>query len=168
MALSNINNTNQSMARLVAVFSDMYAEITRVKNYYGSMRSEAKKSFDDSKQYWTQKAYDESGKVASLSGERRAKVEEMIRGLDSLEQQLCAVDKSYAKRRDGEFSVQDHQSGEYDPSTDYFAKLKELHDEAVSIARECSLTVKSQPIQELGMLFSNKRKQKYERLYYLR
>ena len=39
MALSNINNTNQSMARLVAVFSDMYAEITRVKNYYGSMRS---------------------------------------------------------------------------------------------------------------------------------
>ena len=117
MALSNINNTNQSMARLVAVFSDMYAEITRVKNYYGSMRSEAKKSFDDSKQYWTQKAYDESGKVASLSGERRAKVEEMIRGLDSLEQQLCAVDKSYAKRRDGEFSVQDHQSGEYDPPT---------------------------------------------------
>ena len=167
MALSNINNTNQSMARLVAVFSDMYAEITRVKNYYGSMRSEAKKSFDDSKQYWTQKAYDESGKVASLSGERRAKVEEMIRGLDSLEQQLCAVDKSYAKRRDGEFSVQDHHAGEYDPSTDYFAKLKELHDEAVSIARECSLTVKSQPIQELGMLFSNKRKQKYERLYYL-
>ena len=167
MALNNINNTNQSMARLVAVFSDMYAEITRIKNYYGSMRSEAKKSFSESKQYWIQKAYDESGKIASLSNERIAEVEEMIRELDVLEQKLCAVDKSYAKRRDGEFSVQEHQTGKYDSLTDCFSKLKELHDEASRIAQECSLTVKAQPIQELGMLFSNKRKQKYERLYHL-
>ena len=156
MTLGNINNTNQSMARLVTVFSDMYDEITRVKNYYGSMRYEVKRSFDESKQYWTQKAYDENEKITSSCDKRKTKVEEMIRGLDSLERQLCAVDKSYAKRRDVEFSIQDHHSEEYETSTDYFEKLKELHDEAVSIARECSLTVKSQPIQESCMLFSNK------------
>lgn len=167
MALGCTNNTSQCMARMVSVFSNMYNEVARVKNYYGSMRSEAKQSFEDSKEYWTQKAYEENGKITSTSGQRRAEVEEMIRGLDSLESQLCAVDRSYAKRRDGEYSVREHKAGEYDPETDFYAKLKELHDEAVSIARECSLTVKAQPIQEIGMLFSDKRKQKYERLYYL-
>ncbi len=167
MALGSTNNTNQSMARLLSAFSDAHTEIARIRNYYAGMRSEAQQSFDESKQFWMQKASDESGKMASMSGKKRAEVEEMIRGLDSLETQLCAVDKSYAKRRQSEYSIREHKSGEYDSSTDYYLKLKELHDEAVSIARECSLTVKAQPIQELGMLFSDKRKQKYERLHYL-
>ena len=168
MTLDNVNKTSDSMARLMVVFSDLYAEITRIKNYYGSMKREAQKSFTDSQNYWEQKSSDEKQRVVSQSGEKRAKVDEMIRGLDSLETQLCAVDKSYAKRRETEFFVFDVAKEEnYPENTDYFNRLKNAHDEAVDIARECSMTVKAQPIQEIGMLFSNKRKSKYERLYQL-
>lgn len=168
MALENINNTNESMARLLTVFSDMYAEITRVKNYYVNMKREAQQSFTDSQRYWEQKSEEERHRVVSTSGEKRARVDEMIRGLDSLEAQLCTVDKSYAKRRETEFVVFDIPSPDQYPSNmDYFAKLQSVHDEAVTIARECSLTVKAQPIQEIGMFFSNKRKNMYERLYQL-
>ncbi len=168
MALDNVNKTSESMARLLVIFSDMYSEITRIKNYYTNMRYEAQKSFTDSQNYWEQKATDENRSVTSRSGEKRAKVDEMIKGLDSLESQLCVVDKSYAKRRETEFIVLDSaEEINYSENTDYFLKLKDTHDEAVKIARECSMTVKAQPIQEIGMLFSNKRKNMYERLYQL-
>lgn len=168
MALGNVNKTSDSMARLVQIFSDLDADVTRIKNYYGNMKREAQKSFTDSQNYWEQKSSAEKQRVVSQSGEKRAKVDEMIRELDRLETQLCTVDKCYAKRREAESFVYDVVKAEnYTENTDYFNILKSVHDEAVNIARQCSITVKVQPIQEIGMLFSNKRRNMYERLYRL-
>lgn len=168
MALGNVNKTSDSMARLEQIFSDLDADVTRIKNYYGNMKREAHKSFTDSQNYWEQKLSAEKQRVVSQSGEKRAKADEMIRELDRLETQLCTVDKCYAKRREAEFFVYDVVKAEnYTENTDYFNVLKSVHDEAVNIARQCSITVKIQPIQEIGMLFSNKRRNMYERLYRL-
>jgi len=167
MSLSSVNNVKDSMARLNVLFSDMNAELQRVKNYYDGMIQEAQHSFVDSQQHWINKAQQEQSRLSSMSGERLAQVDEMVNGLESLERQLCMVDKSYAKRRENEYALRtDVPSVNYDENN-YFEKLKEIHDEAIAIARECSLTVKAQPIQEIGMLFSSKRKEKYERLYFL-
>lgn len=167
MSLSSVNNVKDSMARLNVLFSNMNAELQRVKNYYDGMIQEAQHSFVDSQQHWINKARQEQSRLSSMSGERLAQVDEMVKGLESLERQLCMVDKSYAKRRENEYALRtDVSSVNYDENN-YFEKLKEIHDEAIAIARECSLTVKAQPIQEIGMLFSSKRKEKYERLYFL-
>lgn len=167
MSLSSVNNVKDSMARLNELFSDMNAELQRVKNYYDGMIQEAQHSFVDSQQHWINKARQEQSRLSSMSGERLAQVDEMVNGLESLERQLCMVDKSYAKRRENEYALRTDVSGVNYDENNYFEKLKEIHDEAIAIARECSLTVKAQPIQEIGMLFSSKRKEKYERLYFL-
>lgn len=167
MSVSNINNLYLNMAQISSTFRELYNAIVGINNYYASMRLEAKQTLIDSKVYWEQTALAESEKVLNWSSEKRAKAAEMINGLESLETQLYAIDGSYAKRRDREFSSQEHVYSTYDSSVDLFAKLTELHDEAVEIARDCSLTVTFQPIQELSMLFSPKRKHKYERLYHL-
>ena len=82
MALGNVNKTSDSMARLEQIFSDLDADVTRIKNYYGNMKREAHKSFTDSQNYWEQKLSAEKQRVVSQSGEKRAKVDEMIRELD--------------------------------------------------------------------------------------
>ena len=47
MSLSSVNNIKDSMARLNVLFSDMNAELQRVKNYYDGMIQEAQHSFVD-------------------------------------------------------------------------------------------------------------------------
>ncbi len=162
MALRNINNLSQDLVGLINVFSDMEKQIIKVKKYYNTMRNEAKNSFDDSKQYWTRKAYDEGVRNSALISERKAKLNELVREIDLLERQLSSIDKSYAKRFNSELCINDYQS--YDLSEASFDRFMMLQKEALEIGRECVSTIKFQPIQEIGMLFSNKRKQKYERL----
>lgn len=162
-----LNKTSERMAELLSAFSELHAEVGRARTYYAGMRGEAKSSFEESKQYWSQKAAAENERLAAMQAEKQAGADELIRKLDQLELQLCAADKSYARRRETEYSVQEYLAMECGPSEDPFAVLKQLYDEAAGIARTCLVTVKTQPVQELGMLFSNKRKQLYERLYYL-
>lgn len=165
MAINNLNNLNENMALLKEKFSSMYAEIANIKNLYADMRQEAEDSYIESQRHWNKRAYEEQSRVFSQAGEKIAQVDKMINGLDNLEKQLCIVDKSYAKRRDNQAFAVDLELDIAD--SDIFNKFKSLHDEAVAIAKDCSLTVKVQPIQELGMLISNKRKLKYERLFSL-
>lgn len=165
MAINNLNNLNENMALLKEKFSSMYAEIANIKNLYADMRQEAEDSYIESQRHWNKRAYEEQSRVFSQAGEKIAQVDKMINGLDNLEKQLCIVDKSYAKRRDNQAFAVDLELDIAD--SDIFDKFKSLHDEAVAIAKDCSLTVKVQPIQELGMLISNKRKLKYERLFSL-
>ena len=78
MSLSSVNNVKDSMARLNVLFSDMNAELQRVKNYYDGMIQEAQHSFVDSQQHWINKARQEQSRLSSMSGERLAQVDEMV------------------------------------------------------------------------------------------
>lgn len=156
------------MSELTSVFENMYSNASSIRESYDEMRREANETYMESQRYWDQQATDALSNATGLSNEKKRKIQEMIAGLESIEEQLCQVDKSYARRRHGEFALLSSEGViDYTNVTDYYSKLAEIHDEAIRIARECSLTVKAQPIQELGMLFSSKRKDMYERLYLL-
>ena len=168
MAIKNMNHLYRKMSELTSVFENMYQNIASIRETYDEMRIEANDTYMESQRYWDQQAADALSNASGLSAEKKRKMQEMISGLESLEEQLCAVDKSYARRRNGEFALLSSEGAvDYTNVTDFYSKLAEIHDEAIKIARECSLTVKAHPIQELGMLFSSRRKEMYERLYLL-
>ena len=156
------------MEEIISVFEEMYHDAVSIRASYDEMRREANETYMDSQRYWDQQTADALSNASGLSSEKKRKMQEMISGLESIEEQLCQVDKSYARRRYGEFALLSSEGVvDYSNITDFYSKLVEVHDEAIKIARECSLTVKAQPIQELGMLFSSKRKEMYERLFLL-
>ncbi|MCM1541018.1 MAG: FtsK/SpoIIIE domain-containing protein [Blautia sp.] len=164
----NINRLYESMAKLNSIFNDMNLEIAGIQASYDGMRREADEAFTESRRIWSEKESQAISATCGLSNEKKQKMQEMISGLESLEEQLCRVDKSYEKRRNGEFALLSSEDlFDHDSVDDYYSKLKEIHDEAISIARECSLTVKAQALQEIGMLFSSKRRDMYERLFLL-
>lgn len=168
MAIRNINLLHENMAELSVVFEGVYQRISEIRASYDAMRRETNETFYASRQYWEDKVRNDLKNANGLSNEKKTKMRDMISGLERLEEQLCRVDKSYAKRKNGEFSSLNPSCfTSYDNSTDLFAKFNEIHDEAIRIAKECSLTIKSQAVQEIGMLFSGKRKAMYERLYLL-
>jgi len=156
------------MAEITSVFNDMYRGAAEIRTAYDGMRKEANDTFAESRSYWEDKERKALNNMYGLSDEKRKRMQEMISELESLEEQLCRVDKSYEKRRNGEFLLLSSDGPmDYGSVDDHYAKLAKLHDEAISIAEKCSLTVKARPIQEIGMLFSGKRKDMYERLYLL-
>lgn len=163
-----MNRLYEKMAELTFVFENMYQSASSIKESCDEMRKEANETYMESQRYWDQQAAEALSSASGLSAEKKRKMQEMVSGLESIEDQLCKVDKSYARRRYGEFTLLSSEGiADYSNVTDYYSKLSEIHDEAIRIARECSLTVKAQPIQEIEMLFSSKRKEMYERLYLL-
>lgn len=168
MAINSINRLYEKMSELTYVFQNMHQNAFAIRELYDEMRREANETYRESQRYWDQQAAEALSNARGLSAEKKRKMQEMVSSLESIEEQLCRTDKSYARRRRGEFAGHSLE-GVIDDSnvTDYYSKLVEIYEEAVRIARECSLTVKAQPVQEIGMFFSGRRKEMYERLYLL-
>lgn len=168
MAIGTFNNTNIAVRNLKDILGTYADETIKVKAHYTNMIHELQSSFTDSQNHWLKWAADEKQKASKLTGEILLKIDEITEGMSLIEKQLCEVDKSYEKRRKSEYArkvgIGELQLGD---DTDFLALINEKLKEAKAIAEECSLSSRSEIIQEIGMFFSRKRLEKYERLYTL-
>ncbi len=163
-----ILEVNKLGTQMRSVFSRVSAYNTVLYNQsalYDSLRREAQASFSESQQFWItwerKNVYDHaSGREAAL-----AHISQRVSGLLSLENQLKTVDKSYERRANTEFTTRPLPDISRIPLNQYISKIDEIFREAKQIATECSVTAHIPPIQELGMLFSGKRLQLYERFF---
>lgn len=130
---------------------------------YNAVVAELENSFVESKGFWERTIAEQKNTASHNAGVALERLNEMANGLNLLDVQLSQVDQSYAKRRDA-FSVVVAPNITYQTADAFLSRMETITQEAKKIASECSLTVKVQPLQELSMLFSSKRKQLYERL----
>lgn len=130
---------------------------------YNSVVKELEDSFVESKGYWERTIAEQKSTASRNAGIALDRLNEMASGLNLLDVQLSQVDQSYAKRRDA-FSMTVAPNITYQTADAFLSRMEVVTKEAKSIASECSLTMKAQPLQEISMLFSGKRKQLYERL----
>ena len=130
---------------------------------YNAVVAELENSFVESKGFWERTTAEQKNTASHNAGVALERLNEMANGLNLLDVQLSQVDQSYAKRRDA-LSMVVAPNITYQTADAFLSRMEAIAQEAKKIASECSLTVKAQPLQELSMLFSSKRKQLYERL----
>jgi len=131
------------------------------------LTSQTKQSFEESKRNLTVFAQNYNESLGQKSSSMLTQIDELIVAVEASEKNLYEFDKSYANRKTT-FSalntdeVANEIFNEYD---DYLEKVKKIVIAMQKLVNECSLSKKAYPIQELGMLFSKKRKTMYEKLY---
>lgn len=130
---------------------------------HNSLVIEMEQSFIDSKIYWESNIEDQKNNESQYANMALASLEELANGLKLLDTQLFQIDPSYAKRRDV-LLLNLAPEVTSRSSEELLIRMEEIATQAKTIASECSLSVKAQPIQEFTMLFSDKRKQLYEQL----
>lgn len=168
MAIGSFNKTNIAIERVNASLFAFVDDSQRVNNEYRGLISELQQTFTDSQKHWVKWASDEKQKITSETGQVLSQIDEIVTGMDSIEKQLCAVDKSYEKRRNNEYSIRlTNSRPALDNNSNFLSLIQGLFGDAKKIADECSLTSHSEIIQEIGMIFSGKRKEMYEQLYKL-
>ena len=169
MAIRELYNINRKMAELSYFWDIVSSQLYDVKNAYENMRQEAKELYYESVDHWYDKTNNNTELATALSEEKISDIALMIKELENIERNLCQVDKSYERRKDADTLRTDKYKEEYDSKNvnECYLTLKRLYKEAIKIANECALTVRSLIIQEIGMLFSDKRRAMYERLYFI-
>ena len=151
------------IAQVKGVLSRYADQMQRLDQEYKSLLKELEDSFTESKNYWNRKTDEEIQARQSTSNTLASRMNEMANGLHSLDVQLEQIDPSYAKRK-ATFIIGADSSIIESTAEALVARMERVVKEAKAIASECSLTVKAQPLQELSMLFSSKRKKQYARL----
>ena len=165
MPVTEINKLSSQMKTVFSKLSAYNAALLTQTELYDKLRRDAQLSFNESRQFWLsweqRNVSDQaSGREAALSH-----INHRVTGLLSLESQLKTVDKSYARRAETDFKTRALPDISRLPLDQYISRIDELFREAKQIATECSVTAHIAPIQELGMLFSGKRLQLYERFF---
>lgn len=166
MEIKSFNKTHEAMAKSKNALLQLVSQVSENKTYYDSMANELSRSFSESQTHWTKKTIEDQNDCSRYAGEILTQIDAIADELKNIENQLCQIDKCYEKRKINEFTlrvVDDKNS--YTTAEQYLSKLKKISDEVKKLASECSLSVKNTIVQEIGMLFSNKRKEMYERLY---
>lgn len=130
---------------------------------YNAVVTELENSFVESKGFWERTTAEQKNAASHNAGVALERLNEMANGLNLLDVQLSQVDQSYVKRRDA-LSMVVALNITYQTADAFLSRMEAIAQETKKIASECSLTVKAQPLQELSMLFSSKRKHLYERL----
>lgn len=160
IGLNGILSRLSSVKELLAAYS---AQVTALNQEYAALASELEASFVESKGYWDRTTAEKSNALIQNVESALGRIDGIANGLDVLAAQLCHIDPSYAKRYDA-LSMVTASAADLTTMDAYLAQMEAIACEAKEIASECSLTVRVEPIQELTMLFSRKRKEKYERL----
>lgn len=158
--LNEIFSTLSSVRTLLTAYAEQVASLNEE---YRLLSSELESTFAESKGYWETTTAEKSEAFIHSMKSTLGRIDGIANGLDVIAAQLGQVDSSYAKRRET-LAMMTVPSVSAATAEAYLSRMEAIAHEAKQIASECSLTVKAEPIQEIAMLFSNKRKEKYERL----
>lgn len=166
MGIKSFNKTHEAMAKSKNALLQVVGQVNESKAYYDSMSNELSRSFSESQTHWTKKTIEDQNDCSRYAGEILTQIDAIADELKNIENQLCQIDKCYEKRKVNEFSLRvADDKNTCSTAEQYLSKLKKISDEVKKLASECSLSVKNAIVQEIGMLFSSKRKEMYERLY---
>lgn len=166
MGIKSFNKTHEAMAKSRNALLQVVSQVNESKAYYDSMSNELSRSFSESQTHWTKKTIEGQNDCSRYAGEILTQIDAIADELKNIENQLCQIDKCYEKRKVNEFSLRvADDKNSCSTAEQYLSRLKKISDEVKKLASECSLSVKNAIVQEIGMLFSSKRKEMYERLY---
>ena len=166
MGIKSFNKTHEAMAKSRNALLQVVSQVNESKAYYDSMSNELSRSFSESQTHWTKKTIEDQNDCSRYAGEILTQIDAIADELKNIENQLCQIDKCYEKRKVNEFTLRvADDKNTCTTAEQYLSKLKKISDEVKKLASECSLSVKNAIVQEIGMLFSSKRKEMYERLY---
>lgn len=162
------NKLYEKLGELINASSSLLNKKEEIENKYNQLRNTIINNHRETIYQYEGKIRQQKQNNINEINKKRLDLTSKTNELENLEKKLCEYDKSYEKRKIGEFTILNPGVlVDYDAVKDPYMKFNEIYEEIIVTVRNCLSTSKGSAFQEIEMLFSNKRKALYEKIYLL-